>query len=122
MGYEFEVLSGRILEAATEVHRTLGPGFLESIYENSVVLALLSRGIAVMQQHEVHISFAGRPVGLHPLDLLVDGEIIVEINAIKALEDIHFAQLRSYLRATNLHVGLLLNFNAPVLIAKRVVL
>lgn len=100
----------------------LARDFSKAIYENALVLALQNRGIELEQQHEVHISFVGRPVGIHRLDLLVGREIVVEIKAVKALDDLHFAQLRSYLRATHLRVGLLLNFNAPVLVAKRVAL
>ena len=122
MGHEFEALSGQILEAAIDVHRALGPGFLESVYENALVVALGHRGIRLQKQQEVRVSFEGQEVGLHRLDLLVDGQIVVEIKAVKALDEIHFAQLKSYLKATNLHTGLLLNFNAPTLVVRRVVL
>jgi GxxExxY protein len=122
MGYEFEALSGRILAAAIDVNRALGPGFLESIYENALVVALTNRRIRFQKQHEVRVSFDGQEVGLHRLDLLVDDRVVVEIKAVKALDEIHFAQLKSYLRATHLHTGLLLNFNAPTLVVKRVVL
>ena len=122
MGHEFEALSGQILEAAVEVHRALGPGFLESVYENAIVVAFSHRGIGFERQHEVRVSFEGQEVGLHRLDLLVEGQIVVEIKAVNALQDIHFAQLKSYLKATHLHTGLLLNFNAPTLVVKRVVL
>ncbi|MBI4515818.1 MAG: GxxExxY protein [Deltaproteobacteria bacterium] len=122
VGHDFEALSGRILDAAVAVHRALGPGFLESVYENALVVAFEHRGIRFEQQREVRVSFEGEEVGLHRLDLLVEGEIVLEIKAVKALEDVHFAQLKSYLKATHLHIGLLLNFNAPTLIVKRVVL
>jgi GxxExxY protein len=75
-----------------------------------------------MNQIPVRISFEGVEVGVHVLDLVVDNQIVVELKAVKALEEIHFAQLRSYLKATGLRVGLLLNFNAPTLVVKRVVL
>ncbi|MGD0898728.1 MAG: GxxExxY protein [Thermoguttaceae bacterium] len=122
MGHEFEELSGRIIEAAIAVHRELGPGFLESIYESAMKTALRHRGIVYEAQKEVTIFFENEEAGVHRLDLLVEGEMVVELKAVKALEDLHFAQVRSYLRATGLHVGLLLNFNAPTLIVKRVVL
>jgi GxxExxY protein len=122
MGYEFEELSGQILAAAIDVHRALGPGFLESVYENALVVALNERGICFEEQHAVSVSFQGQQVGLHRVDLLVGGQIVVEIKAVKALEEIHFAQLKSYLKATRLRIGLLLNFNAPTLVVKRVVL
>lgn len=122
MGYEFEPLSGEILAAAVEVHTELGPGFLESIYENALRVAIRHRGIVYEAQKEITIFFHREEVGTHRLDLLAQEQIIVEIKAVKGLEDIHFAQLKSYLKATRLHVGLLLNFNAPTLVAKRVVL
>jgi GxxExxY protein len=120
--HEFEELSGRILGAAVEVHKALGAGFLESIYQNAMEVALAHRSIEFERQKPIHVFFEGVDVGLHVLDLVVGGAIVLELKAIKDLEDIHFAQLRSYLKATGLHVGLLLNFNAPTLVVKRVVL
>ncbi|MHB1037200.1 MAG: GxxExxY protein [Pirellulales bacterium] len=122
MGHQFEVLSGQIIEAAIHVHMDLGPGFLESIYENAMRIALRKRGISHTFQEEVRVFYEGEEVGLHRLDLVVSNEIVIELKAIKTLEDVHFAQVRSYLKATGLHVGLLMNFNAPTLIVKRVVL
>jgi len=122
MGHEFEELSGRILEAAVAVHRALGPGFLESVYQKAMEVALRHRRMTFDCQKEVRIFFEDEEVGLHKLDLVVEGQIIVELKAVKALEDIHFAQVKSYLKATRLHIGLLLNFNAPTLTIKRVVL
>jgi GxxExxY protein len=121
MGHEFELLSGKIIEAALEVHKALGPGFLESIYQKALEVALTHRNISWDDQREVTIFFEGEQIGCHRLDLIVEEQIVVELKAVRALEDIHFAQLRSYLKATGLHVGLLLNFNAPTLVIKRVV-
>lgn len=122
MSHEFEELSSRILAAAVDVHKALGPGFLESIYQKAMEVALEHRGIAFQRQFEMIVVFEGVQVGLQRLDLVADSQIIVELKAVKAFEEIHFAQTRSYLKATGLHVGLLLNFNAPTLAIKRVVL
>jgi GxxExxY protein len=122
MGHEFDDLSGRVIEAAMAVHRELGPGFLESIYESALRTALRHRGLAYGCQKEVTVVFEGEEAGVHRLDLVVEGEIVVELKAVRSLEGIHFAQVKSYLKATGLHVGLLLNFNAPTLVVKRVVL
>ena len=122
MAHEFEPLSGEIIEAARHVHKELGPGVLESIYESAMKVALRNRGIVYEAQKEVTVVFEGEEVGVHRLDLVIGGQIVVELKAIKALEDIHFAQVRSYLKATGLHVGLLMNFHAPTLVIKRVVL
>jgi GxxExxY protein len=122
MGHEFEPLSGQVIEAAISVHKRLGPGFLESIYESAMKVALRHRGIRHESQKEITIFFEQEEVGVHRLDLLVEEEIIVELKAAKALDDLHFAQVKSYLKATGLHVGLLMNFNAPTLVVKRIVL
>jgi GxxExxY protein len=122
MGHDFEALSGKIIEAAISVHKELGPGFLESIYESALKVALRHHGIVYDSQKEVTVMFEGEEVGVHRLDLLVEGQIVVELKAIKALEDIHFAQVKSYLKATGLHVGLLMNFYSPTLVVKRIVL
>jgi GxxExxY protein len=121
MGHEFEGLSSRIIEAAINVHRALGPGFLESVYENAIKVAFSKTGVSFEYQKEVPILYEGVEVGLHRCDLIVEQEIIVELKAVKALEDIHFAQVRSYLKATKLRVGLLMNFNSPTLVVKRIV-
>ncbi len=121
MSHDFEPLSGRILHAAIAVHRALGPGFLESFYHNALRIALKREGIDFETEAEVRIFYEGAEVGVHYLDLLVERQIVVELKAVKELEEVHYAQVRSYLRATGLHVGLLLNFNAPTLVAKRIV-
>jgi GxxExxY protein len=122
MGHEFDELSGRILGVAVEVHKALGPGFVESIYQRAMEVALQYRQVAFQRQTEVHVYFEQVDVGVQRLDLVVEDQVILELKAVKALEEVHFAQLRSYLRATGLHTGLLLNFNAPTLVIKRVVL
>jgi GxxExxY protein len=122
MGHQFEELSSRILGAAVEVHKALGPGFLESIYQRAMEVALEHRGIAFQRQKEVHVYFEGVDLGVQRLDLVVGEQAILELKAVKAFEEIHFAQVRSYLKATGLRIGLLLNFNAPTLVVKRVVL
>ena len=121
MGHQFDELSGQVIEAAISVHRELGPGFLESVYESALKAALRHRGIIYEPQREVTIFFENEEVGTHRLDLIVENQIVVELKAVKALEEFHFAQVRSYLKATRLGVGLLLNFNSPKLIIKRIV-
>jgi len=117
----FEELSRKIIGAAIEVHRVLGPGFLENIYEEALKLELQKRSILYDSQKEIKIEYLGDQVGLHRLDMVVANEIIVELKAVKELSDIHLAQLLSYLKAANLKVGLLLNFSKPTLEIKRVV-
>jgi GxxExxY protein len=119
--YQFEELSNQIIGAAIRVHKELGPGFLESIYEEALKVELSQNGLDFASQMEIQIEYFEVPVGLHRLDLLVQNEVIVELKAVKELADIHFAQLRSYLKATGMKVGLLLNFSKPTLEVRRVV-
>lgn len=121
MGNTFDGLSGKIIAAAVEVHKRLGPGFLESVYEEALSIELKKRGIAFERQKPVEIRYDGLLIGKHILDLLVEDLIIVELKAVKNFEDIYSALLRSYLRATNKRIGLLFNFNSPTLAIKRVV-
>jgi GxxExxY protein len=120
-GYQFEVLSRRIIGAAIEVHRELGPGFLEHIYEEALKIEFSEHDLNFESQKEIKIKYLGTEVGSHRLDLLVENKIIIELKAVKEFNDIHFAQLISYLKATGLKVGLLLNFAKPTLEIKRVV-
>lgn len=121
MVLQYEELTSRVIAAAIEVHRRLGPGFIESIYEHALVVELHKRGLKVEEQVEVPIEYEGVEVGRHRLDLLVEGTIVVELKAIKNLDNIHFAIVKSYLRAVGKKHGLLLNFAKPTLEVKRVI-
>ena len=116
-----EELTGQIIACAIEVHKALGPGFLESIYEAALVVELKRAGLRVEQQKSLPVYYREVLVGEHRLDLLVEDLIIVELKAISALEDIHFAFVRSYLKAVGLEHGLLLNFATMPLTVKRVI-
>lgn len=115
-----EELTGQIIGAALEVHKALGPGFLESVYENALCTELRHRSFAFQRQLPVPILYRGVEVGLHRLDLLVADEIVVELKAVKTIEDVHFVVVRSYLAAVNRQHGLLLNFDKPKLEIRRV--
>ena len=119
--HQFEDLSRKIIGAALEVHRELGPGFLENIYEEALKVDFSEHDLKFEAQKEIKIEYLGVVVGVHRLDLLVENQIILELKAVKELTDVHFAQLRSYLKATGLKVGLLLNFSKPKLEIRRVV-
>jgi len=119
--HQFEELSSRIIGAAIEVHRELGPGFLEAIYEEALKVELSEQSMRYDSQKEIKIEYLGVEIGVHRFDLLIEKKIIVELKAVKELTDIHFAQLRSYLKAAGLKVGLLLNFAKPTLEIRRVV-
>jgi len=115
-----EELTGRIIACAIEVHKALGPGFLESIYEAALVVELKRAGLKVERQKVLPIRYRDVLVGEHRLDLLIEDTIVVELKAISTLEDVHFAIARSYLKAARLEHGLLLNFATMPLTVKRV--
>ena len=112
-------LTEQIIAAANRVHRALGPGFLESIYEGALAVEFALSGIQFIRQYPVPLFYRDHQIGEHRLDFLVEGKIVVELKAISQLEDIHFAIGRSYLKATNLDDGLLFNFATAPLTAKR---
>jgi GxxExxY protein len=120
LGLKFDLLSSEVIAAAIEVHKKLGPGFVETVYEQALKMELAKREISFEYQKRIEVRYDGAVVGTHVLDLLVGNELVVELKAIRALEDVHFAQVRSYLRATDAKVGLLLNFGTPVLTIKRI--
>jgi GxxExxY protein len=108
--------TGRVIGAAIEVHRTLGPGLLESAYEACLAYELADGGLKVEQQKPLPITYKGVTLDTgYRLDLLVDGKVIVEVKAVDRLVPIHQAQLLSYLKRSDLNVGLLINFNVKVL-------
>ena len=100
--HQFEEISRQLIGAALAVHCKLGPGFLESIYHTAMMVSLTHRSIPFQSEVPVDIDFEGVRIGQARLDLVVAGEIVLELKAIDALRDIHFAQLRSYLRAAGL--------------------
>jgi GxxExxY protein len=121
MKLELADLTEQVIGACIAVHKEKGPGFLESIYENCLRIELRHRGIKAEFQKPVDIYYRDELVGSHKLDVFVNDELVVELKAIKELEDIHFAQVRSYLRATGKKHGLLINFASLTLTVKRVI-
>ena len=103
------------------MHKELGPGFLEKIYEEALKLQLSECGIRFESQKEVKVKFHGIEIGNHRMDLIIENQIVIELKAVKELLDIHMAQLRSYLKATELITGLLINFSKPKIEIKRIV-
>ena len=109
-----------IIAAAITIHRELGPGFLESVYEQALAVEFAVRGIAFVRQHVIPLFYRDHQIGEHRLDFVVEGKIVVDLKAIEALENVHFAIVRSYLKAAGLSDGLLLNFSSMPLTVKRV--
>ncbi len=113
-------LTGDIIHAAISVHKTLGPGFLESFYEEALCIELAHKGISFERQKSVLVNYREQPIGEHRLDLLVEGRVVVELKVIQNLDRIHFSIVRSYMKALNVVSGLLLNFSSMPLTVKRV--
>jgi GxxExxY protein len=120
-GLEYEDLTEKIIGCAIEVHKKLGPGFLESIYENAFIIELQKQHLQVERQREAIIKYDGIQVGRHRLDLIIDDTIVVELKAVRNVEDIHFAIVKSYLKALGKEHGLIINFSRKVLEVKRVI-
>jgi len=104
-------LSRRVIGAALEVHRALGPGFLESAYGSAFCIELQERRIPYVRQPVIELSYKGQAIGEGRMDLLVGGRLVVELKSVDSLLPLHTAQLLSYLRATGHVLGLLINFN-----------
>lgn len=106
-------LSYRVMEAVFEVHNSLGPGFVESVYEEALAHELGIRSIPFERQKTITINYKNRTVGTHRLDLIIDDKIILELKAVSALTDVFKQQTLSYLKATGLKLGILVNFGTP---------
>ena len=112
---ELDELARKVIGAAIEVHRHLGPGYLESIYEEALTVEMELRSIPFVRQYPLSVMYKGHELGKGRLDLLVDNKLPVELKAVDTLAAVHKAQLISYLKATGLALGLLINFNVPLL-------
>ena len=112
-------ISEAVIGCAFEVINELGSGFLESVYEKAMILALRERGLAANGQYPINVAFRGQCVGEFYADILVQGVVLVELKAAKSLAPEHQAQVINYLKATGIEVGLLINFGAPKLEYKR---
>ena len=105
-------ISYQIRGAIYEVYKALGPGLLESVYEEALTYELQKRGLKVDRQREVPIKYDGQLLGTSlRLDMLVEDKVIIELKSVKELQDVFFKQTLTYLRLTNLHLGILVNFN-----------
>ena len=112
-------LTRKIIGCALEVINELGSGFLESVYEKALTVALSDAGVSHEMQKPIAVRFRGRPVGDFIADILVEDKVIVELKAVKALTREHKAQIINYLNATGIEVGLIINFGKPRLEFKR---
>ena len=109
--YPFKDITEKIISCAIEVHSNLGPGLLESVYEEALAYEFDLRGIKYQRQRAIELKYKGKKIGAHRVDFLVEGEIILDLKATEGINNIYVAQVLTYLRATKKRVGLLINFN-----------
>ena len=114
-----EPLTEKIIGCAFKVHNTLGPGFLEKVYENALRIELVKLGLGVKQQEPIKVYYEGQVVGDYYVDLWVENQVIVEVKAVQALSKEHEVQLVNYLTATGVDTGLLLNFGPSVQVKRK---
>lgn len=112
-------LTEKIIGCAYDVYNTLGAGFLESVYEQSLLIELRAQGLDVQSQVSLDVYYRGQPVGCFSPGLIVNDSVIIELKAVEALAKIHEAQLVNYLTATGKQVGLLINFGPDGVVVKR---
>jgi GxxExxY protein len=110
-----EIIAGQVIGAAIEVHKVLGPGFVESVYEEALAAELELRNIPYARQTAFRLEYKGRPVGEGRTDFIIADGIVLELKAVDAIAPVHKGQLAAYLRATKRRYGLLINFNEAVL-------
>jgi GxxExxY protein len=118
--YLHSELTGKIIGCAMEVHRTLGNGFQEVIYQRALAIEMGTQGLAFSREHEMDIYYKEHHIGRRRVDFFVEGKVMVELKAVIQLEDVHFAQAINYIEAYGLEVGLLINFGNRSLQFKRV--
>jgi len=112
-------ITEKILSSCFEVSNELGAGFLESVYQNALLIVFHEMGLRVEREFPITIEFHGKVIGQYCADMLVEGKIILELKAVSALTDVHKAQLINYLKATGIEVGMLINFGNPKLEYRR---
>lgn len=112
--FPHQELSRKIIGCAIQVHKVLGPGYLESIYENALLYELAKQGMQVQRQVVAEVLYDGQVVGEHRADLLVEGQVVLELKCVESLTSKHVAQVISTLKAVAVKVGLLINFNEAI--------
>jgi len=110
-----DALTYAVIGAAIEVHREIGPGFVEAVYDKALQIELTLRQISFESQYKVPLYYKGHPVGTGQLDFFIQNQLVVELKAVSTLADIHTAQVLRYLQVTKQNLGLLINFHVPVL-------
>ncbi len=118
--YKYSDITGKVIGCAMEVHRYLGNGFQEVIYQRALALEMQQQDLSFSREHEMQIKYKGVDIGTRRVDFFVEEKVMVEIKAVIQLEDVHLAQAINYLEAYGLEIGLLINFGSKSLQFKRV--
>ncbi len=118
--YKYQELTGRVIGAAMEVHRHMGNGFQEVVYQRALAIELGLQGIGFEREKEMSLNYKGHDIGTRRVDFFIEEKIMLEIKAVIQLEDVHLAQAINYLEAYGMEIGLLINFGSPSLQFKRV--
>ena len=118
--YPLSDLTGKVIGCAMEVHKHLGNGFQEVIYQRALEIEMNLQKLEFSREHEMLISYKGENIGTRRVDFIVEGKVLVEIKAVVKMEDVHLAQAINYLEAYGLEIGLLINFGSSSLQFKRV--
>lgn len=119
--YKYSELTGKIIGCAMEVHKILGNGFQEVIYQRALAKEMILQGINFSREHEMPIFYKEEQIGTRRVDFLIEDVVSVELKALTKTEDVHLAQAINYLEAYNIEVGLLINFGAKSLEFKRLI-
>lgn len=119
--YQYSDLTDKIIKIAIDIHKTLGPGFVEKIYQRALYLEFKSNKIKFYREKKIMVAYKNVNLGYEKVDFDVEEKVLVEVKAVVEINEIHKAQLLSYLKGANRKVGLLLNFARPTLEIKRVV-
>jgi len=119
MELKHKELTEKVIQCCFKVHNTLGFGFLEKVYENALVIELSKAGLDAKQQYPIQVYYDGEIVGDYQADILVEDKVILELKSIDRIADIHEIQLKNYLKATGIEVGLLINFGKSVEIRRK---
>lgn len=117
--YKYSDLTAKIIGAAMEVHKILGNGFQEVIYQRALAIELAENGLSFVREQEMKLEYKGRKIGTRRVDFFIEGKVMLEIKAVIRLEDVHLAQAINYLEAYDLEIGLLINFGSKSMEFKR---
>ncbi len=119
--YKYSELTSKIIGVAMQVHKVLGNGFQEVIYQRALAIELTDNGITFEREKEIPIFYKEQQIGTRRVDFLIEGVVSVELKALTKLEDVHLAQAINYLEAYNIEIGMLINFGAKSLEFKRLI-